>query len=530
VTTADYITDDDLLLEYELRQRRRGAIAEDAGLIERTPTAWLSALYPQAVSKPMAPHHSRTWDWAWSIECGTKPRPYVLVLPRGGGKSTTVELIVIAVGATGRRKYGWYVSDTQDQADEHVSIIATKLESKALETYYPKMSQRRVGKYGNSKGWRRERLSCGNDFTIDALGLDTAARGKRIDDQRPDFIVFDDIDRHDDSPAATQKKILNITQKLLPAGAPDLAVIVIQNLILDTGIVGQLVNGSVDFLADRIVDGPHPALIGLEYEPYTREDNGLLSYQITHGTPVWDGQGILECQQYIHTFGLDAFLTECQHDTGRVKGGYYDDISFKRCNPDDVPWGQIENVQVWCDPAVTNTDKSDSHGINVDALARNGTIYRLRSWEDRADPVAVLQKAFLWALEFKASAVGIETNQGGDTWLSVADVAWRELVTTKVVAPDARRPNLLSAKAGADTGGKFERGSQMAAEYRMGRFVHVRGTHEVLEKALKRFPLSKPYDLADTAWWSWKGLMEGYGKTFAAAVGGSRNAFTQGRR
>jgi hypothetical protein len=179
-------------------RRRYAARQRDASLIERTPTAWLSALYPQAVAKPMAPHHSRAWAWAWTISYGVRPRPYVLVLARGGGKSTTVELIVIAVGATGRRKYGWYVSDTQDQADEHVAVIAAKLESAALSEYYPAMGQRRVGKYGNSKGWRRERLSCGNGFTIDALGLDTAARGKRIDDQRPDFIVFDDVDRHNE--------------------------------------------------------------------------------------------------------------------------------------------------------------------------------------------------------------------------------------------------------------------------------------------------------------------------------------------
>lgn len=497
------------------RRRRRQRQAIDTSVIEQTPAAWLSALYPSAVSRPMAPHHARYWTWAWAMEYGVKPRPYVLVLPRGGGKSTTVELSVIAVGATGRRRYGWYVSDTQDQADEHVAIIGTKLESKALEGYYPAMGQRRVGKYGNSKGWRRERLSCGNGFTIDALGLDTAARGKRIDDQRPDFIVFDDIDRHNDSPAATAKKIDNITKKLLPAGTADCAVVVIQNLILDTGIVAQLVDGSADFLADRIVDGPHPALYGLETEVYTRPDNGMLGHRITHGEPVWDGQGLLECQQYIDTFGLDAFLAECQHDTTQIKGGYYDDVTFVRCNPDEVPWGEIEDVQVWCDPAVTNTATSDSHGINVDARTRRGIIYRLWSWEDRADPVAVLKLAFLKSLEYGASCVGIETNQGGDTWTSVAKEAWEALVRSGEVAPDARMPELKSARAGKDTGGKFDRGQQMSAEYRLGRFVHVRGTHEVLERALKRLGVMRPYDLADTAWWSWQGLTEGVGKAFA---------------
>ncbi len=48
----------------------------------------------------------------------------------------------------------------------------------------------------------------------------------------------------------------------------------------------------------------------------------------------------------------------------------------------------------------------------------------------------------------------------------------------------------------------------MLVDYEHGMIVHVAGTHEVLERALRRFPRSKPYDLTDAAFWSWHDLVE----------------------
>jgi len=38
-----------------------------------------------------------------------------------------------------------------------------------------------------SKGWRRNRLRTASGFTIVAIGLDTAARGVKLDEDRPDL-------------------------------------------------------------------------------------------------------------------------------------------------------------------------------------------------------------------------------------------------------------------------------------------------------------------------------------------------------
>ena len=64
------------------------------------------------------------------------------------------------------------------------------------------------------------------------------------------------------------------------------------------------------------------------------------------------------------------------------------------------------------------------------------------------------------------------------------------------------------AKAGTGTGGKVERNQRMLVDYEKGAIVHVTGTHEVLERALRRFP-NEPLDLADAAYWGWDYLTTG---------------------
>lgn len=95
-------------------------------------------------------------------------------LPRGHGKSTRAEIIAAALGVRGKRRYCIYVSETQQQADQHVQSIGALLESEAVGRFYPEHGECRLGKYGHVLGWRRDPLSTSGRFTVDAFGLDVA--------------------------------------------------------------------------------------------------------------------------------------------------------------------------------------------------------------------------------------------------------------------------------------------------------------------------------------------------------------------
>lgn len=275
---------------------------------ERDWHAWMQRLFPDLAA--FAPHHEWFWERIWHVEPGVKPSALVALWPRGGAKSSSAEMAAVALGARRKRRYGLYVSGTQEQAEEHLDAIAALLESPQITRDYPDMADRDVNKYGSSRGWRRNRLTTRAGFTMDAVGLMTGTRGIKFESQRPDFIVVDDVDNLHDTLETTQKKVDTLTKTLLPAGSTDLAVVAIQNLITIDGVFARLAPGShkpADFLLDREVSGPIPAIEDLEYE----QRDGR--FHITGGVPTWDGQTVATAQAQMNEWGEESFLAEAQH-------------------------------------------------------------------------------------------------------------------------------------------------------------------------------------------------------------------------
>lgn len=277
------------------------------------PFAWLALIAPDLMTAPPADHHRRFWSHVWNIRAGERPQPYVLLLSRGGAKSTSAELATIATLARQTRRYAWYVSRTQDQSDQHVESITAILESAELAAAHPQLGQRLLSKYGYSEGWRVNRLRTSDGSTIDAIGLDKAARGRRVGRQRPDLMIIDDIDDIRDGQDATQAILDALRLKILPAGTPDLAVIAVQNLIIADGVFGRLAEQRAGILTDAVIDGPHPALLPHPDREDVVNDDGTVD-----GIPTWAGQNVVACNAYVQTYGLPAFLSECQHDVARA--------------------------------------------------------------------------------------------------------------------------------------------------------------------------------------------------------------------
>lgn len=464
--------------------------------VERDPFVWQLKVFPNMKMAKPSYRHKELWRWIESIRQGERPNPFVAIWPRGSGKSTTAEIATTYLGAFGERFYGWYVSGTQALADLHVESIAALIENPTFAHYYPKMSERKLGKYGNIKGWRRNRLRCNNGFTLDALGLDVGARGSKVEERRPDFIILDDIDNENDSLQVIQKKIQTITTGILPAGSKDVAILAIQNLISNDGFFGQIVSGNAEYLKDRILSGPYPAIEDLEVEQIDGR------FIIVGGKPTWEGQTIEICQSQIFSWGYTSFLREAQHlceDTGSM----FSHINFQNVDYDKLP--DFERIICVVDPAVTDNDKSDSHGIAIAGYGEDELIYHIWQSETVVGPKESIKTALLKSIEYGVGTIYIEVNQGGNVWRILYDQIVEELGLS------LKAPPLVEIKATTSEGGKAERASVMLADYELGKIRHVRGTHKELETALKRFLVKKPYDLVDAAVWAHRKLKENTG-------------------
>ena len=252
---------------------------------------WCNTLFPQLKLKSFSEAHNACWNWGVNLQRGVRPDPIMVILARGQGKSTTAELLATYIGATLKRNYAWYISGTQALADMHLDSIASLVETEKFSLYYPKMAERRLNKYGSSKGWRRNRLSCGNGFTIEARGLDVGTRGLKVEEHRPGIIFLDDIDGLFDSDNVVQRKIDTITNNILPAGSDDLAVFCLQNLIRNDGFFGRVVNKTNDYLHNIKLFGPYKAIDNLVVDE---------NYQIISGKATWSGMDLDKCQQMIN--------------------------------------------------------------------------------------------------------------------------------------------------------------------------------------------------------------------------------------
>lgn len=435
---------------------------------------WAPTIFPGTFHQPFAPYHEALWEWAWRIRLGERVEPFVGIWPRGWAKSTNGEGVVTALGAEGHRKYAVYVRETQDQADNSVSNIAAMLESPNFSKYYPEHADRSVGKYGNSKGWRRNRLMTAGGFTVDALGLDSAMRGARIDEQRPDLVILDDVDSKFDTPRTTKKKERQITHSIVPMGSPDVVFLVLQNLIIPDGVVSRLADGRADYLSDRQVSGPFPAIYDAEFETERQED-GSIRVQITAGEPSWPAMDIEKCELLIKNEGLRAFEEERQHNVHEREGALWTKDLIDSTRVHELP-SLIVEAGVGVDPS----GGVGEVGAIVAGKGPNGHAY---VWADRskkgeAGPLAWGREVVEAYHRWKLDKVIAEPNFGGALVSSNIQVAARDIASER-----PGLPKKIPVRMVASSRGKALRAAPVASEWEAGN-VHIVGHLPILEREM----------------------------------------------
>lgn len=320
-------------LKQVIPQAEDPELIEARGILEQDYRLWLSRLLPNHFRSPsdFAPHHDQYWQIVWGMKKDVRPRPTIAVWPREGMKSTSAEATGPVLSALGRRSYGLYISGTQKKANEHLEVIRDDMLLKSnIADYYPELSRpeiRRVdaGMIARSfmSKWNQQELVTAGGLVLRSVGLDVSVRGTRRGNQRPDFEIFDDIEDEDDGIEVIEKKIQRIAKGILPAGAANLAVFFVQNLIHRDSVVSQVLDGRAGILGDAIIcgGGPVPAIRNFSYRT---ESAGTSKKYFVSGTPSWpQGFGLDRAQEIVnggHT-ALAAFETEYQHNVNIPRSG-----------------------------------------------------------------------------------------------------------------------------------------------------------------------------------------------------------------
>ncbi|MGH1414847.1 MAG: DNA-packaging protein [Pelagimonas sp.] len=131
---------------------------------------------------------------------------------------------------------------------------------------------------------------------------------------------------------------------------------------------------------------------------------------------------------------------------------------------------ELRRVLVAVDPAVTNTDESDKHGIVAAGISEDQTGYILDDASQQGSPFEWAKAAIALYHKHNADAIVAEVNNGGDM---VAH-------TIRTVAPNI---NVIEVRASR---GKHIRAEPVAALYAQGRVRHV-GQLPELETQMMQF-------------------------------------------
>ena len=134
---------------------------------------------------------------------------------------------------------------------------------------------------------------------------------------------------------------------------------------------------------------------------------------------------------------------------------------------------ELGRVVVSVDPAVTNTEDSDEHGIIVAGIGPDQTGYVIEDQTMSGSPHEWARRAISLSKTHGADGVVVEVNQGGDM---VAH-------TLRTIAPNL---NVIEVRA---TRGKHVRAEPIAALYEQGRIRHV-GQFAELESQLTQFTVA----------------------------------------
>lgn len=391
---------------------------------------WVREIFPDKVSYEFSADQQRIWDWAWSVTREYTPPPLVAILPRGGGKTTTLDLIVASILGRKMRDFILIIAANMTKSEARVKSIRSLLESRAFRRRYPDVGEPALTTKGHTKAWRSTLLITESGQVVAATSFDSDSRGFNEETSlRPDFFVFDDLDKQFDTADRTKKKEAKILNDILPTeGARKAASCYIQNLIKADGVADRQANDEADFWRDRVLIGPTKAVNDLEINYQDQEytlDDGTTAVRkrpvIVGGVATWEGQDIDACQDKIDRWGLSTFLYEQNHEVRDLEGALLRKRHFQTMpRPDLVD--TVERV-VGVDPSGGRAEC----GIVACATLRNGHLCTLHDHTQVMGEEGEWAKAAVMLAWLVKGDIVVETTYGGKTITDALLIAAREL-------------------------------------------------------------------------------------------------------
>jgi GNAT superfamily N-acetyltransferase len=364
-----------------------------------------------------------TYASTWMIK---SPEPMAnrhgWIAPRGSGKSSWLFLILPAWAlAHGHRRYVAAFADTATQAETHLKSLKIELDTNPLLRYdFSDFCKPGLRPDGRTVADDESLTVRGNGAVFMAKGIDSSALGAKLGNQRPDCLLFDDIepDEANYSVAQKEKRLKTIVQAVFPMNTS--AVVTFAGTVTMPGsVIHDLVRSVTEagppepWVTDEKIQVHHyPALA-------TDADTGQ---QRSTWPARWSLEHLLSIQ---HT---RSFAMNFQNEPINPDGLYWtvDDIRYWDETGESADYLTWTRKAMVIDPAVSDGKASDWSALAVGWLrpagvSENGAGHPLVLVKDirqvKATGRQLRDYALRLAEQLGVQRVFIECNQGHSLWL-----------------------------------------------------------------------------------------------------------------
>lgn len=431
-------------------------------------------------------------DWTKPIGRRKETRA-CFIAPRNSGKSTWIFLLLpMWAAAHGHRKFVAAFSDSEQQALTHLHTFKTELDTnELLRNDFPELCDPfRGSNQARTMMDNRSQTKRANGFIFMAKGADSAALGMKVGEQRPDVLLFDDIEPGESNYSAHEagKRKETLLADLFPLN--DWAAVgIVGTTTMPNSLIDQMrkvKSAEEDYQEEsELKRTDDPDFEPVPFREYLEPDlRWVVDEHISvHYWPVIQNAGTdNEESLWPERWSMDdlnadrhtrAFQKNMMNKPVSADGGYWDESDIDIDQPEFY-----KRTLISVDPAVTTKKTSDYTGIAVVSEGNDGKLYVRYAEQVKMSSDALGDHVASIVERYQCGILVIETNQGGDLWKQVF-----KNVPAKYSAIRAKEK-------------KEVRASQAVDFYKKGQVKHTAHFH-IAEEQMLAFPHVTHDDVVD---------------------------------
>lgn len=329
--------------------------------------------------------------------------------PRGSGKSTWIfEILPCWALAYRHRKYAMALGSSASRSEKHLANIKRRFATnQMLRKDFPDLVRpmRRPG--GTTDSDNRSMYLAKSGVVFEAAGIDSSVLGALVDGNRPDLLIFDDIEPDEGNYSLYQKeqRLKTVRTSAFPLG--------LNAVVQFVGTV-HMAGSIMDDLVCQVTEGPDTS------PEWPRRENIRVRYYdaiqtLPDGTEasLWPQRWTMEDFDFEGWRYTSEFQVEMRNLAMSTDGAYWSTSDFRYGSPEAITKRLIS-----IDPAISTKTTSDFTGIAVVAYSdlERKVVVEYASGV-KLSPRDLKTLVLRLVEQYNCRMVYVETNQGGD-WVT----------------------------------------------------------------------------------------------------------------